>query len=514
MGFGPIRRILLIQPPAFTNLERSDLSPQLGLGIGYIAAALEQGGYEVQVLDAFIEGWEQSTPVPPDQLLVGLRYEEIKERIAEARPDLVGITSMFTSQRRNVHAVARVAKEVDSGIRVIVGGAHPTAAPESVLADDNVDAIVLAEGDNSVIPLVKALAEGRDLNELDGVGFRDDHGRPVIREKTSQITDLDSLPFPARHLMPMQKYFDARMRHGGFFSGKATSMITSRGCQYHCNFCTAFKVFTRRPRMRSIANILAELDHLIAIYGIDEIYFEDDQLLAKQRHTEELLDALAGYNIKWDTPNGVSAWLLNERIIGKMKRAGCMKINLALESGCQDVLDNIINKPVKLKDVPELVRIIRREKMELLTFLVVGNISDERIETLEQIRESFRFCRKIRSRPHVSYLTAYPGSAVLEVAQKHGYLVAGFNWDKLASIRQQLTTPQWTPEQLRRVVEEERLKTHLWMWLMDPMSFLKIVWGYLKSDPLRSPGLGARKAAAYLARTAALLLRSLNPLKG
>src|SRR6266850_858850 len=117
MSHTPLQRILLVQPPAFTNLERSDLSPQLGLGIGYIAAALEKAGYEVQVLDAFIEGWERTTFTPPDQLLVGLPYEEIKERIACVKPHAVGITSMFTSQRKNMHAVARAAKAVDPSIK-------------------------------------------------------------------------------------------------------------------------------------------------------------------------------------------------------------------------------------------------------------------------------------------------------------------------------------------------------------------------------------------------------------
>jgi len=136
---------------------------------------------------------------------------------------------MFTSQRKNMHAVARAAKAVDPSIKVIVGGAHPTAAPESVLEDENVDFIVLGEGDNSVVPLVRTLEIGDDPRALDGVGFRDASGQPFIKKKTIQVEDLDTLPFPARHLMPMDKYFKARMRHGGFFSGRATSMITSGG---------------------------------------------------------------------------------------------------------------------------------------------------------------------------------------------------------------------------------------------------------------------------------------------
>ena len=186
---------------------------------------------------------------------------------------------------------------------------------------------------------------------------------------------------------------------------------------------------------------------------------------------------------------------MTENIIEKMKKAGCYRVNLALESGNQEVLKHIINKPVKLDDVPELVRLIRKHKMEVGTFLVVGNIAHNRVETLEEIRDSFRFCRRIRVRPHVSYLTAYPGSEVLEIAEKEGYLIPGFDWDDLCSVKQQLQTPQWTPEELRRVVEEERVETQLWVWLTSPRVFLSTLLEYIKCAPLRDPMLGIKKLA-------------------
>jgi radical SAM superfamily enzyme YgiQ (UPF0313 family) len=492
-----IHKILLVQPPAFSNNLRTDMNPNMGLGIGYIAATLEREGYEVKVLDAFIEGWDRETRISSEKIFVGMPFDEIQEFIAAEAPDVVGVTSMFTAQRKNAHKVAYVTKKVDPGIKVIVGGAHPTAAPESVLADSNVDVVVLGEGDNTIVPLLQCIEAGSSLASVDGIGYRGFDGLPIIQPKTKQIEDLDELPFPARHLFPMEKYFGSRIKHGGYArgTGRAVSMITSRGCQYRCNFCTAFKVFTRMPRMRSVQNIVAELNELVTRYGVDEIFFEDDQFIAKQRHTDELLDALAGFNMMFDTPNGVSSWLLTETIIEKMKKAGCYRINLALESGNQEVLKHIINKPVKLDEVPGLVRLIRKHKMEVGTFLVVGNIAHNRVETLEEIRGSFRFCRGIRVRPNVSYLTAYPGSEVLEIAEKKGYLIPGFDWDNLCSVKQQLQTPQWSPEELRRVVEEERVKTQLWVWLTSPRVFVSTVLEYIRGVPLRDPMLGIKKLA-------------------
>lgn len=481
-----LRKVLLIQPPAFCNNQRSDMNPNPPLGIAYIGATLERAGYQVKILDAFIEGWEINTRISPEKLLVGLPYERIKDIIAAENPDVVGVTSMFTSQRKNAHRVAQLAKEVDPEIVTILGGAHPTAAPESVLADANVDAVVLGEGDNAIVPLLQCLEQGGDLSVLDGIGYRDAGGNPVTLEKTNQIPDLDLLPFPARHLLPMEKYFASGVRHGGYSRGRrAASMITSRGCQYYCNFCTAFKVFTRTPRMRSVENVLAEIEELVTRYGVDEIFFEDDQLIAKQRRTGDLFDAIAKkFKVKWDTPNGVSPWLLDEEIVAKMKAAGCYRVNLAIESGNQWVLKNIINKPVKLDQIPALAKLIRKHGMNVGTFIVIGNIGKGGVETIAQIKDSFAFCRKIRVFPHVSLLTAYPGAEVLEIAKEKGYLVPGFDWDDLSIQKAQIQTPQWTPQQLLALVERERLKTRWWLMVTSPLKSVSTIWNLLVKEPV------------------------------
>lgn len=479
-----LRKVLLIQPPAFSDNLRNNMNPNAPLGIAYIGAMLEREGYDVKILDAFIEGWDQEERINPEKIRVGLSFAQIKEVVAAYDPDVVCVTSMFTSQRKNAHAVARVAKEVDPKMVVIVGGAHATSAPESVLEDPCVDAAVLGEGDNVIVPLIRRIEAGADLRGLDGIGYRDGSGAPVVIHKTTQIDDLDTLPFPARHLLPMEKYFAAGKRHGGKGKGqRAASMITSRGCQYRCNFCTAFKVFTRKPRMRSIENVLAEIDLMTKKYGVDEIFFEDDQIIAKQRRAGDLFDAIARYKLHWDTPNGVSPWLLSDEIIGKMKASGCYRVNIAIESGNQWVLDNIIIKPVKIKDVPRVVESIRRHGMEVGTYLVVGNIGRNAIETLEQVKDSFRLCRKLKVYPHTSLLTAYPGSEVLDIAKAKGYLVPGFEWDNLVIQKFQLQTPEWTPQQLMALVAREDAKTHIWALLCFPWKTLRTIAARLFSEP-------------------------------
>jgi magnesium-protoporphyrin IX monomethyl ester (oxidative) cyclase len=170
-----------------------------------------------------------------------------------------------------------------------------------------------------------------------------------------------------------------------------------------------------------------------------------------------------------------------------MKVSGCYRVNLAVESGNQWVLDNIIHKPVKVDKIPEIVCLIRRHGMEPGMFLVVGNIGERSVETIEQIRDSFRLARRVGIIPHVSLLTPYPGSEVLNVAKNKGYLVSGFDWDDLVITKGTLQTPEWTQEELSRLVEQERRKTRRHLVLHRPQMYLLLAWRSLRRDPRGFP---------------------------
>lgn len=481
-----ISKILLIQPPAFANNYRSDMNANAPLGLAYIAAVLERDGFLVKILDAFIEGFDQEERISSDKIRIGLNNNQIEEIIREFNPDAVGVTSMFTSQRKNAHAMASIVKSIDPRIPVIFGGAHATSASEEVLNDRNVDVVVLGEGENVITEIIKCIENNLSLSTIDGISYRDCNGKYVEISKVSIIDNLDEIPFPARHLLPMEKYFAAKIRHGGESKNYRTaSMITSRGCQYLCNFCTAFKVFTRKPRMRSIENVLAEIDSLIDTYQIQEIFFEDDQIIAKQKRAIQLFEAIAQrHNLDWDTPNGVSPWLLNDEILLAMKNAGCYRINLAIESGNQFVLDKIINKPVKLNKIPDLVSKIKSLGMDVSTFLVVGNFSDEYVETIDQMKESYSFCRSLGVKTHVSLLTAYPGSDVLEVAIRKNYLVDNFNWDDLIIQKSQIKTELWSPDDIVRLVRRENLLNRMIEIRQRPLHNINILLKRFFNNPI------------------------------
>ncbi len=484
-----INKVLLVQPPAFANRKRTDINPNVPLGIAYIAAVLEKEGFRVRILDAFVEGWEREEYVNEEMIRVGLSFEEIEKTISDFSPDVVGVSNLFTAQRRNAHKICEVAKKVNRKTTIIMGGAHPTAAPEMVLEDKNVDFVVLGEGENTILEVIKYLEGKIALNTLDGVAFRDNEKISIL-PKTRFIENLDTIPFPARHLLPMEKYSRIGIAHGGFLERTPyASIVTSRGCPYKCAFCTAYKVFNRKYRYRTTDNVMAEIDMLIRDYGIRELLFEDDNLTLNIKRAEEIFDRLIGrkYDLVWNTPNGVAAFTLNENILKKMKQSGCIQLNLALESGNQWVIDNLIKKPLKLEKIVPLITYARSIGLNVNTFFVVGMPG----ESLEQIKDTFRFARRMRFySPHFSVLTPYPGSEVYEICKKNGYLVKDFDFDNLMITKYNIRTPQWTIEELDATLQSEiRMLRLSYYWknpgrlLKDFMpQFLKNPFSYIKKS--------------------------------
>lgn len=476
-----IKRVLLIQPPAFANTAKTDINPNLPLGIAYIAAVLEREKYEVKILDAFVEGWDKEEPVGKEVIRVGLTFEEIECKIQDFSPDVVGVSNLFTAQRKNAHKVCKIAKKVSQDILVIMGGAHPTVAPEIVLEDKNVDFVVLGEGENTIVGLMNYLKKEVDLRSLDGVAFRE-NGKVVVAPKTKFIMDLDSIPFPARHLLKMDAYSRAGVTHGGFVARTPyASVVTSRGCPFQCTFCSAHKVFGRKYRCRSVDNVMEEIEMLVQDYGIKKILIEDDNFTLNARRTEQILDKLIEkkYDLIWDTPNGIAVFTLNEKIIRKIKESGCDRLNLALESGNQYVLDNIIRKPLKLKKVIPLIEFARSIGMNVNVFFVVGMPE----ETIEQIRYTFRFARKMKFyHPHISILTPYPGTEVYEICKEKRYLVEDFNLDNLMITRYNIETLDWTIEELDNVIKSETRILRIHYYLRRPRTFLRdIIPRFLKN---------------------------------
>lgn len=480
-----IKRILLIQPSAFSYTDGFNVNPNPPLGLAYLAAELLKLDFEVQILDVLVEGWFRDRVTDYSMYpefdktgidgIIGLGDEELISRIRGFAPDLIGVSSLFTVQRLNAHHMCRLAKLAMPNAVVVMGGKNPTALPMLTLQDKNVDFIIRGEGERPLIELIKILSQDgnvEDLKKVDGIAFRH-KGLPYVSPKTDfmESEELDRIGPPARHLLEMEKYFSAGVAHGGVV-GRYVSIITSRGCPAECTFCSAHGSMGYKFRQRSVENVLAEIDHLVEQYGIEEILFEDDNLTLNKKRAKELFSILKDrpYRVTWDTPNGVMATTLDSELIRLMAESGCRRVNLALESGVQRVVDDIIRKPLDLTKVPGLVEEIKKNGLKVGVFLVIGSPG----ETLDEMRESFRFVRRLKvDTYHISVAMPLPGTELLEICQKNGYLIPGFSWDSLRIDKFSIQTPDWTIAQLKRLYFVETLKLKIFVSLRDPWNVLR-----------------------------------------
>ncbi|MBW8015818.1 MAG: B12-binding domain-containing radical SAM protein [Planctomycetes bacterium] len=488
-----IKKALLFIPPAFTFKSELDINPLPPLGLGYIAAVLQQQGIEVKIVDALMMGWHTRVDIDNDLIRIGLSFADIHKIILDYGPDMVGINSLFTKQRNNAHEIFRLAKEVNPEIITVSGGAHPTVLPEMVLADKNVDFVVLGEGEDSILDILKIIEGSADNLQLDGIGLKKD-GETIIYPKTRYIQDVDSIPFPAWDVMNMDLYFGLGASHGKRLHSRFMPIMTSRGCGAGCTFCSAHRVWGKSYRMRSAENIIEEMRVLKDKYGIKELMFEDDNLTMNVKRAEKIFDLMINenFNFAWDTPNGVAAFALTESIILKMKQSGCYQMNLALESGSQYVLDSIIKKPLKLHKVKPLIEYAKKIKLGVSIYLIIGMPG----ETLDQIQETFRLAKDMEVyHPHISIATPYPGSELYETCVKNEYISREFNLDDLFIRSFCITTDDWNGEDLKRALKNGRkyllkakYKKHPHMlavdlfpkFLKDPVGFTAKVINFFK----------------------------------
>lgn len=407
--------ILLIYPPV-TVYGPGKVGPHPPLGLAYLAAYLEKFGHQVGIIDCLAEGAGQMK-VWGKFTRVGLADREIKRRIKEFNPQVVGVSVMFTAFAHDAFKLAKLIKEVNPQIITVFGGAHVSIDPKAVLEDKNVDFAIKGEGEIVLANLVKAIEKKKSLVKIPGITYR--QGRKIIQSPLMGfVENLDELPFPSRHLLPMKLYDNPgdpfSMRH------PVTSMITSRGCPGHCVYCSIHAIWGHSWRGRSAQNVAAEIEHLIKKYGIREIHFQDDSMSVNKKRMNEICNELIRrkIDIRWTTPNGIAHWMLDKELLKRMKRAGCYRVTFGIESG-NPQMRRWVGKPYSLVQAKELTQYANKIGM----WTVATNIIGFPYETQEQINDTIRFA--IDSDVDFALffrLGPRPGTPVYEVFKKEGWL--------------------------------------------------------------------------------------------
>jgi len=410
------KRIVLIAPPRFEK-EIDNFLPQ-NLGLGYIASYLEDYGHKVAIIDALAEGWHQRRFLKDKKLyLRGLSFKEIMNMVP-MDSDFIGITIPFAGSIKIVAELAYFLKKNFPRIPIVSGGIAPSIDPLNVLSNKGIDMVIRGGGE---IPMLKLVSD-EEYSKINGLIFKTDRGIFHNGAQLELIENLDLMPFPARHLLPMNKYLSLSGR--GRKDLKTASILTSRGCPFNCTFCSIHHIYGYKWNGRSANNVLLEIEELIEKYKIEHIEFEDDNLTLESRRANQIFDGLIKMDkkITWSTPNGIRIDTLNKTLLTKMKKSGCVTLFLSIESGDPEVL-KIMNKQLDLNKVEEVVKICGELDINTSGIFIVGYPG----ETRESFKKTVNYINKLKKLGLVgvgaSIAKAYPGTKLRDMCEKNDYLI-------------------------------------------------------------------------------------------
>lgn len=410
---------LLINPPYTHYGGAAHIQRDEPLGLMSLAAFVRREGHEVRILDALRDtGYYECGD---GFFKSGLSDDELRAALlAGPKPDVVGITSMFTMHSRGVHDTAAVAKRVWPDVPVIVGGSHASALPEWVLEDRNIDLVVCGEGELTLLEILGRRARGAPLADIAGTVVQRD-GQAVRNADRPFIEDLDRLPMPARDLVDMKVYLAEPYRNRVAMDPPRANIVTSRGCPCRCVFCSIHSIWRNSYRARSAARSVDEIESLVETYGVREIAFQDDNLTLNAKRMAAICDELLRrrLRIRWCTPNGVAIWTLTDEVIGKMAASGCYKVTFGIETGSPETQKFIRKEQVKLDRCDEIVRRCNRAGMWTHSSFIIGFP----FETKEQVEQTIRYAVASDLDFAAFFVaTPFPGTPLFDIYREHGLL--------------------------------------------------------------------------------------------
>ncbi|MDG4476048.1 B12-binding domain-containing radical SAM protein [Thiovibrio frasassiensis] len=432
-------KILLLSPP-YVELY-GDLKKAAGryfpLGLGYIASYLmKYGGHEVQLYE------------PEAQ---GLTMHRIQEVVREFQPDIVGITCSTANFTRAIE-MAQLCRN-NSRAKIIIGGVHVSAIPEYVMSEyaDWIDCVVVGEGEITMLELVEAYQRNSDIGDIEGIVYnkKDKIVRNACRP---YIEDLDSIPFPARHLIPQHLFFpnmhNARYRN-------CLTILTSRGCPFNCSFCAARIVSGTRYRMHSAEYVLEEMQMLKKDYNARQLLITDDTFTINHPRLEKICKGMIDkkLNLKWFCFAQVTT--VNREMLSLMKKAGCYSIGFGLESSDEEILRKM-GKPISPARSKETVKIANQIGLKTQAFYILGSSG----ETRTQMAETIKFSQEVDSTlAFYNMLVPFPGTKDFDFYFSSVPLKS-INWEKFVAIGEDcvLKNAEVSGQEIENLISKANIK--------------------------------------------------------
>ncbi len=404
-------KVLLVNPPQInlvTNNIPSIVDEERGynppLGILYVAAyARENTRHEIGVIDAVVEE---------------LDYPALKMRLLRESPDVVGITAT-TFTLVDACETAKLVKEINGDILVVMGGPHPYIYPDETINLPGVDFLVLGEGEKAFSALLDNLDDPAALREIKGLVFRD-RGEIINTGNPPLVEDLDSLPFPARDLTPFRKYYSLIAK-----TRPVTTMITSRGCPFRCLFCDRPHL-GKRFRPRSAKNVVDEMEQCVGL-GILEFLIYDDTFTVNKQRVFDICREIKerGLKIGWDVRARVDT--ITPEMLKAMKDSGCERIHYGVEAGTPEVIETL-RKGITIEQVRRVFKQTKEAGIAILAYFMIGSPG----ETKAQIEESLRLAQELSpDYLHLAITTPFPETDLYRMGFDRGVLKEDY-WRQFA----------------------------------------------------------------------------------
>ena len=412
-----MNRVLLVVPPFYRMLGGHN--NWITLGAAYLGAVLHKEGHYVRIynvdhvdgghdlnLSEVFNGYQRYRQLidDPQHPL----WAEIRREIENFAPDWVGISINFTMIARVCEMIADIVKDVDRRTRIVVGGPHATLLPSATLEYESFDYLVRGEGEYALLELV----DGEKIEKIKGLSYKKPDGSLVHNPDREQIENLDELPFPDIRLQ-LKEIRDPNDNFG--------VIAASRGCPYNCSFCASPRLWNRRVRFRSVGNVLEEIRARYAQYGVRKYYFSDDNFNLNRRYALDLCQQIiaSGLKIDWICEVNAKAW--SKELAETMKAAGCKRVKMGVESGCDRIL-RLMQKGTTRGEILKAVRIIKEAGLGITVYFLIGMPT----ETREEMMETYRLAQEIDTE-YISLSVATPqyGTPLYETLMKENSMEFG-----------------------------------------------------------------------------------------
>jgi len=385
-------KILLIDTPFYRFIKYYNRF--FPLGLAYLAAQLCDQGHDVVIYDADANVGkneemdfsilESKYPKYIEHVndLSHSIWDELRDTLKRVRPNVVGI-SVYTTKIAAALRTAQICKSIAPHIPVVTGGPHPSVKADEILRiSPYIDFAIRGEGEVSFLQLVDALENGKPYNNIKGLSFKHD-GRIYHNPDAEFIKELDKIPYPARELL---------INRDSYSSEDMGLIMTGRGCPFSCTFCSSKGVWKRIVRLRSVENVINEIQQVQAKYNTTQFSLKDDTFPVNRERVLEFCKVIKEKRLKigWDC--NVRANLVDESLLKTMKSAGCNGIKMGIESGSDRILTEIMKKGITVAQVKHAAKLLNKVSIHWTGYFMMGLPT----ETSEEMRETFRLAKQIK----------------------------------------------------------------------------------------------------------------------